>query len=44
MLASLKPTFLNRVLGASAQQSRQFSVAFNVKSKFEDAFEKKMHA
>lgn len=44
MLAALKPTYLNRVLQASSQQSRQFSVAFNVKSKFETAFDQKMHA
>jgi hypothetical protein len=45
MLASnplTKMSFLNRVIGA--QTARPFSVAFNVKSKFEAAFELKQKA
>lgn len=40
-LLSANPTFLNKVLGGSVKQARQFSVAFNIKSKFEAAFEQK---
>jgi len=36
-----KATFLNRVIGQSTV-ARNFSVAFNVKSKFETAYELKM--
>jgi hypothetical protein len=43
-LLSGSHTFLNRVLVASSAQSRSFSVAFNIKSKFEEAFEKKRHS
>ena len=35
-------SFLNRVITAGVAPSRPFSVAFNVKSKFETAFETKM--
>lgn len=37
-------TFLNKVLGVSQTQARNFSVAFNVKSKFETAFENRQKA
>ena len=37
-----KSSFLNRVLTSSVQPARNFSVAFNVKSKFEAAYEKKI--
>lgn len=42
MLSSTKATFLNRVFSSAAPPSRAFSVAFNVKSKFETAYELKM--
>jgi hypothetical protein len=36
-------SFLNRVVASSMTHgARPFSVAFNVKNKFEDAYEKKM--
>jgi hypothetical protein len=38
-LISANATFLNKVLAAS--QSRNFSVAFNIKSKFEEAYLKR---
>lgn len=38
-----KVSFLNRVINSNIQtQARNFSVAFNVKSKFEAAYETKM--
>lgn len=43
-LVSSNATFLARVLGVSQVQSRNFSVAFNVKSKFEAAFENRKKA
>ncbi len=40
---SNKASFLNRVItSAGSLPAREFSVAFNVKSKFETAFETKM--
>jgi len=43
MFVPSKASFLNKIIASSAQQSRGFaSVAFNVKSKFETAFEAKM--
>lgn len=41
-LLSANATFLNRVLAST--QARNFSVAFNVKSKFEEAYDKRKHA
>lgn len=41
-ILSANATFLNRMLMASSTQARNFSVAFNIKSKFEDAYEKKL--
>ena len=38
-ILSQAPSYLNRLVN---QGARPFSVAFNVKSKFEDAFEKRM--
>lgn len=40
MIAKQSASFLNKCLNQSA--ARSFSVAFNVKSKFETAFEAKM--
>ncbi len=40
-LAGANSTFLNKVLGTTTKQARQFSVAFNIKSKFENAYEQK---
>ena len=37
-----KTSFLNRVINSTVVPSRQFSVAFNVKSKFEAAYELKL--
>jgi len=37
-----KASFLNRVIASGAQPSRNFSVAFNVRSKFEAAYDTKM--
>lgn len=40
-----KISFLNKVIASGVQPTRSFaSVAFNVKSKFETAFETKMKA
>lgn len=43
-MMSANASFLNKIVMASAVPSRQFSVAFNVKSKFEAAFQKKQQA
>lgn len=43
-ILSANATFLNRMLMASSTQARTFSVAFNIKSKFEDAYEKKLRS
>ncbi len=41
--APSKASFLNKIISSSVQPARNFaSVAFNVKSKFETAFEAKM--
>jgi hypothetical protein len=37
-----KATYLNKILTSNAANARQFSVAFNVKSRFQDAYEAKM--
>lgn len=39
---SSKATFLNRVIASGAHPARNFSAAFNVRSKFEAAYENKM--
>lgn len=39
---SSNATFLSKVLASAPNGARQFSVAFNVRSKFEDAYEKRM--
>ena len=42
---SANATFLNKVVNPALYQSaRQFSVAYNIKSKFEAAYEKKMES
>jgi hypothetical protein len=41
-LLSQNMSYLNRMLAATVPQSRNFSVAFNIKSKFEEAYEKKL--
>lgn len=43
-LIAANASFLNKMLATSSTQSRNFSVAFNIKSKFEDAYEKKLKA
>jgi hypothetical protein len=44
-LISSNSSFLNKMVTSQMQQGvRQFSVAFNVKSRFEDAFQKKVAA
>jgi hypothetical protein len=37
-------SFLHKMLFAYPVQARNFSVAFNIRSKFEDAYEKKLKA
>ena len=39
-----KATFLNKFVQPAAAQIRQFSVAYNVKSRFQQAYEAKMAA
>jgi hypothetical protein len=44
-LISSNSSFLSKMVTSQMQQGvRQFSVAFNVKSRFEDAFQKKVAA
>jgi len=40
-LLSANSSFLNKIVMAAGVPAREFSVAFNVKSKFEAAFQKK---
>ena len=43
-LLSANSTFLNRMIGVTSTQTRNMSVAFNVKSRFEAAFEARQTA
>jgi len=43
-LMSANASFLNKIIMSAAVPSRDFSVAFNVKSKFEAAYQKKQQA